>query len=73
VREQERAAGDERDVLTRDREEVVQARSAKPLLQALGQPFVFPEHDPGDDRLPLAAEPGRHRTGQSSPKPVGEP
>jgi hypothetical protein len=51
---------------------VVEARSAKPLPQAVRERLLVAEDDALDDPSALAAKTGRDRAGEPSPEPVGE-
>ena len=68
----EHAARDERDVLTRDREQVVEARGTKRVPQVFVEPFVLAEHDPEQHGTPLAGDARRECGGDRSPEPVSD-
>ncbi len=70
--DEQHAARDERDVLTRDGEQVVEARGTERVTQVFVQPFVLPEHDPEQHGTPLAGDARRERGGDRSPEPVGD-
>ena len=51
---------------------MVEARSAKPLPQALGERLLVSEDDAFDDPAPLAAKSGCDRARERSTQPVGD-
>ena len=71
-RDEQHAARDERDVLARDGEQVVEARGTERVPQVFVEPFVFAEHDPEQHGTPLAGDARRERGGDRSPEPVGD-
>ena len=72
-REQERAARDQRDVLARDGEQVVEARRAKPRARApRDSPSSSPRTMPGDHRTALAVRGRAPSNARAGPQPIGE-
>ena len=69
--DEQHAAGDERDVLTRHGEQVVEPRGTERVPQVFVEPFVLAEHDPEQHGTPLAGDARRERGGDRSPEPVG--
>ncbi len=72
-RNEQHAARDESNVLARDGEQVVEARSAERVSQGAVEPFVLAEHDPEQHRTPLAGDARCKRRADGRPEPVGHP
>ncbi len=72
-RHEQDSARDERDVLTRDGKQVIEAGRPKRVAQRLVKPFVLPEHDPEQHRAPLAGDARCKRRADGGPQSVGHP
>ena len=70
VREAEGSEADEHDVLTRHREEVVEARRLERLAELWIDSLVGAEHHPGDERAALARCPEREGIPDRRAQPV---
>src|SRR5207248_1267517 len=70
-RQRERATGDERNVLTRDREQVIEARCAEALSELVRQAAVVTEHDAFEDGGTLTVEPARDGAAEPAAQAVG--
>ena len=70
---EERAGGNEDDVLAADREDVVEPRGAKVAAQAVRERRVVAEDDAFEDRAPFSRHTGRNRAGERGSQPVGKP
>src|SRR5207247_7218224 len=66
------AARDEGDVLPRDGEQVIEARSSEPLAEAFGETLVLAEDYADQDRTSLAADARRERAVEPPSDPVRE-
>ena len=70
--EHEHAPCDQDHVLSRDREQVVEPRSAEVLPQVVGERLVVAEDDPFEDRAPLSRETGCDGARQPAAQGVGD-
>jgi len=68
----EHAGGDERDILARNGEQVVQARGAKAVAKRLRHLAVVSEHDADEYLSALARRSRRERSGQPRVQAVGD-
>jgi hypothetical protein len=71
--QQERAADDVGDVLTGDREQVVQTRGPEALLELCRETLVIAQDNSGNDGPALAGHAGRERPLERAADPVGKP
>ena len=69
-RDEQHAARDERDVLARDGEQVVEPRGTERVPQVFVEPFVLAEHDPEQHGTPLTGDTRRERGADRRPEPV---
>ena len=51
---------------------MIEARRSETSAQLVGETFVLAEHNPGQDRAPLALEAWSHRAREPRPQAVGE-
>ena len=71
--EQHRTGGDERDVLSGHREQVIEPRRAEAATQLVRETVVLAEHHAFDDRGTFTVEPSRDRMPQTSSNRVRDP
>ena len=65
-------AGDEDDVLARDRQEVVEARDPEPLPELFGEALLVTEHDAFNHSTAFAVQAGCDRASHGLAQPVGD-
>src|SRR5581483_2861603 len=71
--EQQHAPGDERDVLSGDGEQVIEARGAEALPELVREALVVSEHDALENRASLARHSPSDRGSQPRSQPVADP
>jgi len=71
--EPEHAAGEQDDVLARDRQEVVEARPSEARLQRGREPVVITEEHSFEDGAPFSRKTGRGGAAEPAPEAVGGP
>ena len=71
--EAQHAAREEDDVLSRDRQQVVEPRPPEARLERGREPVVVPEQHAFEDRAPFSRETGRRGAAQPAADPVGDP
>src|SRR4051794_3915594 len=69
--EHEHGTCDERDVLARDREQVVETGRSEAPAELSREPAVVAEDDAQENSSPLAVQADRHRPGDALAQPVG--
>ena len=70
--ERKRTSRDQDDVLTGEREQVIEPRASEARLQAVAQPRVVAEHDSFEDRTAFSRETGCTRAPQPRAQAIGD-